>query len=236
MWSVLRWLDTAIFDVADESYQQTCFRYYQSAALHAPVEPAGHSPAVIYGYLAIGQAELEIAADTFGRTLAWADTNGANIIAGRCHLGLAEIAKRRGETAETSRHVDTAASLFQKHGAKLYLDQAITMKLNLQRPSDSDVASSILAASKFTEAAKPGLAEQAAPGGTDPMGDAVQILSTRESEVLALVAGGRSNAEVGKSLTISERTVERHMQNIFTKLNVHNRVGATKWAIDRGLA
>lgn len=234
----LGYLDATIFDVADVSYQQACFRFYQTLAMLPPVDIGGHSRTVIFGHLAIAQGELKIAADTFAQTLAWADKNGADIIAGRCHLGLAELARRRSEIAEAGRHMDTAARLFQKHGAKLYLDEAITKKLQLQGLSDADVGSSILAASSLVEAEKPSLLHQAAADGSGTLvfSAADQILSARESEVLALVASGNSNAEIAKSLTISERTVERHVQNIYAKLNVHNRVGATKWAIERGLA
>jgi DNA-binding NarL/FixJ family response regulator len=51
-------------------------------------------------------------------------------------------------------------------------------------------------------------------------------LSPREEEVFALVAQGRSNKEVARSLKCTERTVKHHMTNIMQKLNVRNRVEA----------
>ncbi len=60
-------------------------------------------------------------------------------------------------------------------------------------------------------------------------------LSEREIEVLRLVAAGRTNREVAAALTISERTVDRHVSNIFTKLDVSSRAAATAWAYEHGL-
>jgi len=51
-------------------------------------------------------------------------------------------------------------------------------------------------------------------------------LSSREEEVFALVAQGRSNKEVARSLKCTERTVKHHMTNIMQKLSVRNRVEA----------
>jgi DNA-binding NarL/FixJ family response regulator len=60
-------------------------------------------------------------------------------------------------------------------------------------------------------------------------------LTRRECEVLTLLADGRSNREIGQALYISERTVARHMTNIFHKINVTSRTQAARYAIDHGL-
>lgn len=61
-------------------------------------------------------------------------------------------------------------------------------------------------------------------------------LTAREAEVLALVAAGKSNREVAADLVISEKTVARHLANIFTKLDVSSRTAATAFAFENGLA
>ena len=60
-------------------------------------------------------------------------------------------------------------------------------------------------------------------------------LTAREQEVLALLADGMTNAELAEVLFISERTVNRHISNIFTKLGVHNRTQAARAAASAGL-
>jgi DNA-binding CsgD family transcriptional regulator len=60
-------------------------------------------------------------------------------------------------------------------------------------------------------------------------------LTAREVEVLRLVAGGLTNRAIADALTISERTVDRHVSNIFTKLDVSTRAAATAFAYEHGL-
>ncbi len=61
-------------------------------------------------------------------------------------------------------------------------------------------------------------------------------LSRRESEVLTLVASGRTNRAIAAELVISEKTVARHVSNIFTKLGLSSRSQATAYAYRHGLA
>jgi DNA-binding CsgD family transcriptional regulator len=60
-------------------------------------------------------------------------------------------------------------------------------------------------------------------------------LSAREVEVLRLVATGLTNRAIADALTISERTVDRHVSNIFTKLDVSTRAAATAFAYEQRL-
>ncbi|WP_324651966.1 response regulator transcription factor [Georgenia sp. H159] len=60
-------------------------------------------------------------------------------------------------------------------------------------------------------------------------------LTAREVEVLRLVATGRSNAQIATDLVLSEKTVARHLSNIFTKLDVGSRTAATAFAFTHGL-
>ena len=60
-------------------------------------------------------------------------------------------------------------------------------------------------------------------------------LSPRELEVLALVADGRPNKDIARSLYISETTVKTHLAHIFTKLGVDDRTAAVTVALERGI-
>ncbi|HZU75230.1 MAG TPA: LuxR C-terminal-related transcriptional regulator, partial [Dehalococcoidia bacterium] len=60
-------------------------------------------------------------------------------------------------------------------------------------------------------------------------------LTEREREVLRLVAADRSNKEIGRALGLSVRTVEQHLRNVYAKLDVQGRAGATAVALRLGL-
>jgi DNA-binding CsgD family transcriptional regulator len=60
-------------------------------------------------------------------------------------------------------------------------------------------------------------------------------LTERELDVLRLVAQGRTNREIAATLFLSQNTVARHLTNIFNKVGVENRAGATAFALRHGL-
>ena len=69
------------------------------------------------------------------------------------------------------------------------------------------------------------LGDAQAPGG----------LSPREIEVLRLVAAGKSNPEIAAELVLAEKTVARHLSNIFAKLDVGSRTAAAAFAFEHHL-
>ena len=66
---------------------------------------------------------------------------------------------------------------------------------------------------------------------TDPL---TISLSGREIEIIELVAEGLTNQEIADRLTISKRTVDNHVSNVFTKTGSKNRVALLNWAMDNG--
>ncbi|MGH3674099.1 MAG: response regulator [Pseudonocardiaceae bacterium] len=67
----------------------------------------------------------------------------------------------------------------------------------------------------------------------DPRGGVPQ-LTDRETEVLRLVATGRTARQIAETLVISHRTVENHVQSTMRKLHLHNRVELARYAIEHG--
>jgi HD-GYP domain-containing protein (c-di-GMP phosphodiesterase class II) len=61
-------------------------------------------------------------------------------------------------------------------------------------------------------------------------------LTAREVEVLRLVAQGSSNKEIAAKLVLSEKTVRNHVERTYAKIGVSNRIGASMYAIEHGLA
>ncbi len=102
---------------------------------------------------------------------------------------------------------ELAANVPDEHLREHFLTQAIAMFPQQRSPA-------------------PGRTTQHAFGG----------LTTREREVAALIAQGKSTREVAEMLVVSERTVESHVANIMFKLGVRSRSQIAVWAVEKGLA
>ena len=68
----------------------------------------------------------------------------------------------------------------------------------------------------------------------DASNPAQVALSAREMEIIDLVSDGLTNQEIAQRLTISKRTVDNHVSNMFTKTGSKNRVALLNWAMDNG--
>ena len=73
------------------------------------------------------------------------------------------------------------------------------------------------------------------PTATEPIGTPDRGLSPRELEVLRLVATGRTNRQVAEELSLSVKTVDRHVGNLLAKLEVPSRTAAAAYAYEHGL-
>ncbi len=74
-----------------------------------------------------------------------------------------------------------------------------------------------------------------ANGAPSPIPGQLVKLTTREAEVLQLIAEGRSNKESASLLHISIKTVEKHRQSLMEKLNIHDTAGLTRHAVATGI-
>ncbi|MDP6665844.1 MAG: AAA family ATPase [Dehalococcoidia bacterium] len=157
-------------------------------------------------------------------------------------LGL--LAHTAGMPDESATHFDSALEFARKAGYHMEVvwtchDYAESL-LDENPPSNVDRAVSLIDDGLET-ARELGLAaierrlislqEKAAllatPTPTYPAG-----LSAREVEVLRLLAAGQTNREIAGVLVLSARTVERHISNLYTKINVRNRAEATSFALN----
>jgi len=150
--------------------------------------------------------------------------------------GMLQLA--RGESLEASRLLREAFQQWQAIDAP-YL--AARVRLLLARCAralhDADGERFELRAARAAFA-ELGLAEY--PGANDLIGAKSGAghrhpLTARELEVLRLVATGATNKAIALSLSLSEKTVERHISNIFTKLGVPSRAAATAYAYEHRL-
>ncbi|WP_115788851.1 helix-turn-helix transcriptional regulator [Arthrobacter silvisoli] len=131
--------------------------------------------------------------------------------AARCRVLVAKARRRLGDEETARMDFDAAREELEELGAGPAF--AMVDALNGAGPSDGPDAS----------------------GGVVPGGAASGPLTGREVEVLRLVAAGKSNRAVAVELFLSEKTVARHLSNIFLKLEVTSRVAASRYAYEHGL-
>jgi DNA-binding NarL/FixJ family response regulator len=88
---------------------------------------------------------------------------------------------------------------------------------------------------------KPAFASDAAPSSSliararQPLPPSYARLTSREAEVLQLIAEGFSNKQIAGELAISIKTVEKHRQRMMAKLDLHDTAGVTRYAISAGV-
>jgi DNA-binding NarL/FixJ family response regulator len=71
--------------------------------------------------------------------------------------------------------------------------------------------------------------------GCEPLRKKTRPLTSREAEVLQLIAEGRANKQIAAELNVSIKTVETHRQRLMNKLNIHEVAGLTRYAISKGI-
>lgn len=147
------------------------------------------------------------------------------------------VALARDEPSTAASQVRSAIAIWNDIGAayevarcRVVLGRALR-RLGDERSALAELANArdLFVASEATPAADEA---RRLLGGTTPPGG----LTPREVEVLRLVAAGRSNAEVAEELSVADKTVARHLSNIFTKLGVGSRTAAAAFAYEHGIA
>jgi DNA-binding CsgD family transcriptional regulator len=199
----------------------------------APLRRTELLATLVEAHLAAGDIE---AADT--AAAAMADVVGA---AGSTYLDAvkqiteAGVLLARGDALAACRRAGEAVERFQ--GLGLPYDEARAREIRGAAAlviDELDTAQLELAAARETYqrlGAEPDERRVAALLGEAP----ASPLSSREIEVLRLVARGGTNKQVAGELVVSEHTVARHLSNIYTKLGVGSRSAATAWAHERSL-
>jgi DNA-binding NarL/FixJ family response regulator len=208
------------------------------AALHATPAPLSRVP--------LQQARVEIALAADDRSTAEAAAHELERVAGNFGTGGLRAAARRARGAvlvasgrydEAVGPLRAACTTYQAAGARY--DTAtvrVLLASALRGLGDEEGArrEATEACALFESlAAEPALRRARRFLGEDepqPAG-----LTRREAEVLGLVATGMTNRQVARRLGLSEKTVSRHLEHIFTKLEVGSRAAATAFAVEHGL-
>lgn len=140
-----------------------------------------------------------------------------------------QVSPRTQVIVLTSYHGDEHILPAIRAGALSYL---------LKEASPDELLAAVLKAARGETAIHPRVAAkmmQALQGAESKAENPFDDLSKRELEVLRLIAEGLSNAAIGESLFISEKTVKSHVGNILSKLHLADRTQAAVYAWRRGL-
>ena len=200
-----------------------------------PLERAVLLPAHAEIMLAVGDlGEARHAADELTETAAAGKRAMLEAIGARV-LGAVELAEGDAQAALAA--LRRSARLWQELDAPYEVARVrVLIGLACKALGDEDVAAMELDAARevFEQlAAAPDLAHLGSL--VESLPQETHGLSERELEVLRLVAAGKTNREIATALVVSEHTIARHLQNIFTKLDVSSRTAAAAFAFQHEL-
>lgn len=195
-----------------------------------PLERARILPTAVALAAAAGELDQALRmADELDATAGWFGTPGLLAGAARGRASCLAAAAR-WDDAEAA--LESAARIHRQQGQRHELAEVYEALAAVHRGrGDGDRAASAEATARAIYSALGAVAslarldDRAAPAG----------LTAREVEVLIHVAAGLSNREVAQALVISDKTVGRHLSNIFVKTGVTSRTGAAAWARDNGV-
>lgn len=198
----------------------------QSAQTRADAEATGLRKNVAKCRLLEGQAltglgQVDQAVEALRQAVALADEIGHGSLRWQARLRLAQAALADQSSAETYREALSlveaiAGQLSDPHLLSCFLSSPLVVELNASAASAA--------------ASSPPSSPQPSPARQNPAG-----LTSREVEVLRLVAQGMTNRQIGEALHISVRTVNTHVTNILNKIACDNRTAAATFATQHGL-
>ncbi|RUW66238.1 MULTISPECIES: helix-turn-helix transcriptional regulator [unclassified Mesorhizobium] len=205
------------------------------ATTKAPLGRARLLPALVEIMIAAGA--IEEARDACQELEAIASRFATDILAAMASQARGEIDLHEGSAATALGHIRAALTTWQRAGAP-YLEARLRVLAGqaCRMLGDEDGTELEFDAARTVFAglgAAPDLARVAAL--TRPTSLPSHGLTRREIEVLGLVATGKTNRTIATDLGLSEKTVDRHLSNIFDKLAVNSRAAATAYGFQNGL-
>lgn len=198
----------------------------------APMRRADVLLAMVEAHLAVADVEAAAAAATQLTEVVQATTSA--YLDAVAHTAEARVALARGDPMAAYRHASTGAEAFQR--LDLPYDEARAREVRGEAArvlGEDDAAALDLGAAHQAFVALG--AEPDARRVAGLLGGPASVLSSRELDVLRLVARGRTNKEIAAALFISQHTVARHLSNVYTKLGVGSRSAATALAFELAL-
>jgi len=179
----------------------------QAIAAQCGTEVLGAMAAHARGLVLLAEGDAQSALAPLRHSFQVWQQVGAPYIAARIRTKLARACRALGDEDGARLELDAARQVFERLGASADLNAVVTDLSGMSAPATAK-----------------GKSHGASHG-----------LTPRELEVLRLVAAGKTNKAIAKDLFLSEKTVDRHVSNIFAKVNVASRAAATAYAYEKGL-
>ena len=139
---------------------------------------------------------------------------------------------------------DSKVIILSAHSDDAYVDQVIELGAAgflLKQNSSHDLATAIREVQKGNNFFSPAVSKRLSSRNQKSMDREGNLkkknnrLSSREVEVLQLIAEGKPNKQVAEELGVSFKTVDKHRQHLMSKLNIHDVAGLTRYAISTGV-
>ena len=164
------------------------------------------------------------------------------------HVAVLDIAMPNLNGVEAAQRIhemlpDTAILILSMHSDEAYVLRALKAGARgylLKASPEADVIAAIRAVASGNAYFSPSITkllveEYVVEARRRGVEDSYDLLSTREKEILHLLASGKTNREIAELLFISVATVETHRNNIFQKLHLHNLAELILYAVRKGL-
>ena len=139
---------------------------------------------------------------------------------------------------------DTKVLILSAHSDQAYVEEAVRLGAAgflLKQTSSDNLATAIREVHKGNTFLSNSISKRLRGRDPEPLDRGGQFkkrtnrLSSRETEVLQLIAEGKPNKQVAAELGLSFKTVDKHRQNLMAKLNIHDVSGLTRYAIAEGI-
>ncbi|MEO8285193.1 MAG: LuxR C-terminal-related transcriptional regulator [Chloroflexota bacterium] len=226
-------------------YLRAAELYSESLALYHELGNRSEIPAILHNqaYVALGTHDYAGARDLFSESLkrqhAAGNTAGiAEGLAGLAALAIAEGQLERAAIlfgAEDKIRASNPAPIWPAE--QFEIDRHTTQLRARLRAAELERLWLEGAAFSIEEAIAYAVADEAqAPVAQVKLRSRIGGLTEREREVAAMISQGATNRAIAEALVISERTVERHVANIFAKLDFGSRTQIAAFAVEEGLA
>jgi non-specific serine/threonine protein kinase len=252
------WMGLGFVKLGERDYAGARAALDEGLAMFRDLGDRQYEARCLHGLAQVALAEHDdLGARTlFGEALALHGEFGRRQFTGWALEGLAMIAVHQGQLTSAARLLGAAEALDLQPGFPLfrYSETAHLAVEATLTPAEYQAAweeghtmplDRLLAAMPAPAAARQGPATERAGAEPGVVTTRTQSsaprrlpggLTEREVEVLRLVAEGKTNREIAAALVLSEKTIERHLGSIFTKIAVSSRAGATAFALRQGIA